>query len=77
VIAVQNAPDTQGRATKPSMLVNAELVLDVTDVELARAREALPRLVAAVAQSKVPLKAVAVVGLEANGDEAHGSSRLP
>ncbi|MEY8878267.1 MAG: DNA polymerase I [Leptothrix sp. (in: b-proteobacteria)] len=69
MVAVQHALDTEGRATKMIMQVHDELVLEVPDAELAWAREALPRLMAGVAQLKVPL--VAEVGVGANWDEAH------
>jgi DNA polymerase-1 len=51
------------------MQVHDELVLEVPEAELAWAREALPALMAGVAQLKVPL--VAEVGVGKNWDEAH------
>jgi DNA polymerase-1 len=69
MIAVQQALDDERRATRMVMQVHDELVLEVPEAELAWAREALPRLMAGVAQLKVPL--VAEVGVGANWDQAH------
>jgi len=69
MIAVQKALDAEGRASKMIMQVHDELVLEVPEAELGWAREALPRLMAGVAQLKVPL--VAEVGEGANWEEAH------
>jgi DNA polymerase-1 len=69
MIAVQKALDDEGRATKMIMQVHDELVLEVPEAELEWAREALPRLMAGVAQLKVPL--VAEVGEGVNWEEAH------
>ncbi len=69
MIAVQQALDDEGRATRMVMQVHDELVLEVPDAELAWAKEAVPRLMAGVAQLKVPL--LAEVGVGANWDQAH------
>jgi DNA polymerase I len=69
MIAVQAALDAQGRATRMVMQVHDELVFEVPEAERAWALEAIPRLMAGVAQLKVPL--VAEVGVGANWDEAH------
>ena len=69
MIAVQRELDAQQRATRMVMQVHDELVLEVPDAELPWAREALPALMAGVAQLKVPL--VAEVGVGKNWDEAH------
>jgi DNA polymerase I len=69
MIAVQQALDDDGRATRMVMQVHDELVLEVPDAELAWAREAVPRLMAGVAELKVPL--LAEVGVGKNWDEAH------
>jgi DNA polymerase-1 len=69
MIAVQQALDTEGRATRMVMQVHDELVLEVPEAELAWAREAIPRLMAGVAVLKVPL--LAEVGVGPNWDEAH------
>jgi DNA polymerase-1 len=69
MIAVQQALDAQGRATRMVMQVHDELVLEVPEAELDWAREAIPRLMAGVAQLKVPL--LAEVGVGANWDQAH------
>jgi len=69
MIAVQDALDTEGRATRMVMQVHDELVLEVPEDELEWARAAIPRLMAGVAQLRVPL--LAEVGIGANWDEAH------
>ena len=61
--------DSEQRATRMVMQVHDELVLEVPLAEEAWAREAIPRLMAGVAQLKVPLLAEVGVGL--NWDEAH------
>jgi DNA polymerase-1 len=69
MIAVQGALDAEGRATRMVMQVHDELVFEVPEAELAWAREAVPRLMAGVAQLKVPL--LAEVGVGPNWDQAH------
>ncbi|MFZ2988563.1 DNA polymerase, partial [Ideonella sp.] len=69
MISVQGALDTEQRASRMVMQVHDELVLEVPEDELAWAREAIPRLMAGVAELSVPL--LAEVGVGANWDEAH------
>jgi DNA polymerase-1 len=69
MIAVQQSLDDEGRASRMVMQVHDELVLEVPDTELEWAKEAIPRLMAGVAELKVPL--LAEVGVGANWDEAH------
>jgi DNA polymerase-1 len=69
MIAVQRAIDAEGRRTRMVMQVHDELVLEVPEAERAWALEALPRLMAGVAELKVPL--LAEVGVGANWDQAH------
>jgi DNA polymerase-1 len=69
MIAVQQALDAERRATRMVMQVHDELVLEVPMDELDWARAAVPRLMAGVAQLRVPL--LAEVGVGANWDEAH------
>jgi DNA polymerase-1 len=69
MIAVQKALDEEQRATRMVMQVHDELVLEVPEAELDWAREAIPRLMAGVAQLKVPL--LAEVGVGPNWDQAH------
>jgi DNA polymerase I len=69
MIAVQNLLDDGQRATRMIMQVHDELVFEVPEAELAWAREAVPRIMASVAELKVPL--LAEVGVGANWDEAH------
>ena len=69
MIAVQRALDDEQRATRMVMQVHDELVLEVPESELDWAREAIPRLMAGVAELKVPL--LAGLGVGPNWDQAH------
>jgi DNA polymerase-1 len=69
MIAVQGVLDTERRATKMIMQVHDELVFEVPQAELEWARAEVPRIMASVADLKVPL--LAEVGVGANWDEAH------
>ena len=66
---VQAAIDQQRRASRMIMQVHDELVLEVPEAELAWARAEVPRLMAGVAQLKVPL--LAEVGMGPNWEQAH------
>ena len=69
MVAVQQAIDQQHRQTKVIMQVHDELVFEVPESEVDWVRTQVPRLMADVAQLKVPLLAEVGVGL--NWDEAH------
>ncbi|MDH4053023.1 MAG: DNA polymerase I, partial [Rubrivivax sp.] len=69
MVAVQDALDAEGRASRMIMQVHDELVFEVPGAELSWAREAIPRLMAGVADLKVPL--LAEVGVGDNWDQAH------
>jgi len=69
MLAVQQALDAEGRSTRMIMQVHDELVLEVPEVEVDWAREAIPRLMAGVARLDVPL--LAEVGVGANWEQAH------
>ncbi len=69
MIAVQAALDEQGRDTRMVMQVHDELVFEVPAAELDWVRAEVPRLMAGVADLKVPL--LAEVGVGRNWDEAH------
>jgi len=69
MIAVQKALDDEDRATRMVMQVHDELVLEVPEAEIGWARDMLPRLMAGVAELKVPL--LAEVGTGPNWDQAH------
>jgi len=69
MIAVQGVLDSEQRATRMIMQVHDELVFEVPDAELEWARAEVPRIMASVADLKVPL--LAEVGVGANWDEAH------
>ncbi len=69
MLAVQDAIDVEGRASRLIMQVHDELVLEVPESELDWALEALPRWMAGVAALKVPL--LAEVGVGPNWEQAH------
>ena len=69
MVAVQNALDAQKRATKMIMQVHDELVFEVPLAEVDWLKVEIPRLMAGVAQLKVPL--LAEVGVGPNWDKAH------
>jgi DNA polymerase-1 len=69
MIEVQALLERERRATKMIMQVHDELVFEVPEGEIAWAREAVPRVMAAAAQFKVPL--LAEVGVGPNWDQAH------
>jgi DNA polymerase-1 len=69
MVAVQKAIDEQQRQTKVIMQVHDELVFEVPESEVEWVRTEVPRLMAEVAQLKVPL--LAEVGVGPNWDKAH------
>ena len=69
MVAVQKALDGQGKATKMIMQVHDELVFEVPEAEVDWVKTEVPRLMAGVAELKVPL--LAEVGVGANWDQAH------
>ena len=69
MIAVQRVLDDEQRATRVVMQVHDELVFEVPEGELGWARVEVPRIMASVAELKVPL--LAEVGVGANWDQAH------
>ncbi|MEO8935245.1 MAG: DNA polymerase I [Burkholderiaceae bacterium] len=69
MIAVQDWLERDGLATRMVMQVHDELVLEVPDAELAIVREQVPKLMASVADLKVPLDVE--LGAGPNWDEAH------
>ena len=69
MIAVQVAIDRARRATRIVMQVHDELVFEVPEDERDWVRTEVPRLMAGVAELKVPL--LAEVGFGLNWDEAH------
>ena len=69
MIAVQDWLERDGLATRMVMQVHDELVLEVPDAELPLVREQVPKLMASVAQLKVPLEVE--LGAGRNWDEAH------
>ena len=69
MIAVQDALDREHRATRMVMQVHDELVFEVPDGEVDWVKQAVPALMASVAQLKVPL--LAELGVGRNWEEAH------
>ena len=69
MVKVQQVLDAQNRATRMIMQVHDELVFEVPDAEVDWLRSEIPRLMASVAELRVPL--VAEMGVGANWDEAH------
>jgi DNA polymerase-1 len=69
MIAVQDWLDRGHLHSRLILQVHDELVLEVPENEVARVKEALPKLMAGVARLSVPL--LAEVGVGANWDEAH------
>ena len=69
MIEAQAVLDREQRATKMIMQVHDELVFEVPEGELEWARTEVPRIMAGVAELKVPL--LAEVGVGANWEEAH------
>ena len=66
---VQKALDEQGRRTRMIMQVHDELVFEVPEDEVAWVKQAVPEIMAGVAQLRVPL--LAELGLGPNWDQAH------
>ena len=69
MVQVQRALDAGGYGTRMIMQVHDELVFEVPQAEVDWLRIEIPRIMAAVAQLKVPL--LAEVGLGPNWDQAH------
>ena len=69
MVQVQRALDAGGYGTRMIMQVHDELVFEVPQAEVDWLRTEIPRIMAAVAQLKVPL--LAEVGVGPNWDQAH------
>ncbi|SFM21533.1 DNA polymerase I [Variovorax sp. OV329] len=69
MVKIQDVLDAEKRATRMIMQVHDELVFEVPDAEIEWARTEVPRLMAGVAELKVPL--LAEVGVGPNWDKAH------
>ena len=69
MVQVQRALDAGGYGTRMIMQVHDELVFEVPQTEVQWLRTEIPRLMAGVAQLKVPL--LAEVGVGPNWDQAH------
>ncbi len=69
MVEVQRVLDAEKRRTRMIMQVHDELVFEVPDDEVDWLRHEIPRIMASVAQLKVPL--LAEVGVGPNWDKAH------
>jgi DNA polymerase-1 len=69
MIKVQEVLDREARKTKMIMQVHDELVFEVPEDEVEWLRAEIPRLMAGVAELRVPL--LAEIGVGANWEEAH------
>lgn len=69
MVKVQDVLDAEKRATKMIMQVHDELVFEVPEAEVEWVRHEIPRLMAGVAELKVPL--LAEIGIGANWEKAH------
>jgi DNA polymerase I len=69
MVKVQQVLDAEARGTKMIMQVHDELVFEVPENEVPWVRREIPRLMAGVAQLRVPL--LAEVGVGPNWDKAH------
>ena len=69
MVKVQQVLDAQHRGTRMIMQVHDELVFEVPEAEVDWLKSEIPRLMAGVADLKVPL--LAEVGVGANWDQAH------
>jgi DNA polymerase-1 len=69
MVKVQQVLDQERRGTRMIMQVHDELVFEVPESEVAWLKNEVPRIMAGVADLKVPL--LAEVGVGANWDQAH------
>ena len=69
MVKVQHVLDAQRRGTRMIMQVHDELVFEVPESEVEWVRAEIPRLMASVAELKVPL--LAEIGFGPNWDKAH------
>ena len=69
MVKVQQVLDAEHRATKMIMQVHDELVFEVPEAEVDWLRHEVPRLMASVAQLRVPL--LAEIGVGPNWEKAH------
>jgi DNA polymerase-1 len=69
MVKVQAVLDAEKRRTKMIMQVHDELVFEVPEDEADWVRSEIPRLMAGVAELKVPL--LAEIGFGPNWDKAH------
>ncbi|RZI66052.1 MAG: DNA polymerase I [Variovorax sp.] len=69
MVKVQDVLDAEKRATKMIMQVHDELVFEVPEAEVEWVRSEIPKLMAGVADLKVPL--LAELGVGPNWDKAH------
>jgi DNA polymerase-1 len=69
MVKVQDVLDAQQRGTRMIMQVHDELVFEVPDAEVDWLMTEIPRLMAGIAELRVPL--LAEIGVGENWDKAH------
>ncbi len=69
MVKVQEVLEAQQRATKMVMQVHDELVFEVPQAEVEWVRTEIPRIMAGVAELRVPL--LAEIGIGENWEKAH------
>ena len=69
MVKVQEVIDAEQRGSKMIMQVHDELVFEVPDGEVEWVRTEIPRLMASVAELRVPL--LAEIGFGVNWEKAH------
>jgi DNA polymerase-1 len=69
MVKIQDVLDAEGRATRMIMQVHDELVFEVPEAEVEWVRTEMPRLMAGVAELRVPL--LAEIGIGPNWEQAH------
>ena len=69
MVKVQDVLDAQGRKTLMIMQVHDELVFEVPEDEVEWVRTEIPRIMAGVAELRVPL--LAEIGVGENWEKAH------
>jgi DNA polymerase-1 len=68
-VRIQDLLDAQGRGTRMIMQVHDELVFEVPEAEVEWVRTEIPRVMAGVAELRVPL--LAEIGVGPNWEQAH------
>jgi DNA polymerase-1 len=69
MVKIQDVLDAQKRGTRMVLQVHDELVFEVPEDEMDWVKTEIPKLMASVAELRVPL--LAEIGIGANWEEAH------